>query len=40
MTQENKDAFDSVIKMYEEMIEKISKEKEQFIDFIEMFGLG
>ena len=40
MTEENKNAFDAVIKVYEEMIEKISKEKEAFIDFTEMFGLG
>ena len=40
MTQENKNAFDTVIKMYEDMIEKISKEKEEFIDYVDMFGLG
>ena len=40
MTQENQDAFDVVIKVYEDMIEKISKEKEEFIDFTDMFGLG
>ena len=29
-----------LIKIYEDMIEKISKEKEELIDYVDMFGLG
>ena len=38
--EQSKRSFEAIIKIYEDMINKISVEKEEFMDFIDMFGLG